>query len=161
MKFKKTLFALVLAGTIALFGCGENRISNMKEYTADFIGNQDGYVTKSELKSVNLRTDIAKRNGKKNVYVPFLINEVGDLEVYSSGQIHTGDSVPSKPISLFSYPGFNKEELMQMAIAGKDWPQGRELTEKDLIDKFGYKEINQKGEISNTYIFRKEGMEKQ
>ncbi len=162
MKLKKTLGMLVSAGIIGLFGCGDSRVSNMKEYTADFLGNQDGYVTNSELRDVKTLTDAAAHGGKDNVYIPFLIDGIGNLKkVFKSGALHTGNSVPSNPISLTSYPGFCEEELMQMALEHKEWPEGREWTEKDYIDRFGFKEINKNGEISGTYILRETGMQKQ
>lgn len=150
-------------GTLALSSCGNHDIQNMKDYTADFLGNQDGYATKFEQNFVKTLVGMAKRDSVNNVYMPFVIDNNGKVDVLNP--IYTGNIVPNdkpKELSITEYPeGFSNEEITQMMLDGKKLPEGREWKEKDFINRFGYKEINQNGEISGTYILTEKGMKKQ
>jgi hypothetical protein len=166
MGIKNSLGKIVLTGALALgvAGCGkEEKVLNMKQYTADFIGDQNGYVAKWEKRGIKTLTNMAKKEGHKYIYMPFIIDEKGDVKTVNP--FHIGDTVPqgrpnySREVS--ECRGFSDEEIKCMMRDGKKLPNGREWTEKDYINNFGYKEINQDGEISNTYLLKESGMEKQ
>jgi len=147
---------------VSLAGCGKKYVSNMKDYTADFLGNQDNYVTRNEKKFVKDLMKELKKEPQNKIYVPFTINKKGEFDL--SNTISFRDSVPERyeNFSVTEYsPGFSERELKIMAFSGRKLPPNRTWTEKDFIENnFGYKEIDQNGEISGTYLLTEKGMKK-
>lgn len=129
------------------------------DYTADFLGNNDRIVSKSEQTNLDFLTNKARSRNTKNVYVGFIIHSYGKRELINSE--YTDNNLPSitfaeslKGTKLILNNFYSNEELT-VNENSKSWQK------EDFYNHYGLYEIDRTGKLLGTYLLTKDGLKKQ